>query len=303
MNSTSAVIGIDIGGTKTLGGIVSLQGQILHRQQVPTPIQDGARSIIDCIVTMCRSLLSMAEQSHLQIKAIGIGTAGQVNTDHGIISYANENLPGWANMPVRETIGKAFGIPIAIDNDVNALAVGECRFGAGQGYKDLLLITVGTGIGGAIVFDGSIWHGSHFSAGEIGYMLAGWQSDKPVSVESVASGPGIAANFRRITNRDLTLHAIAELARNNDETAIQVIQTGARKLGYVLGPLLVFLDPQVLIVGGGVPEIGDLWWQPFMTAIRSLKLPAAKAIDIVPARFHTEGVMLGAAALAIDVLN
>ncbi len=295
----SPVLGIDIGGTKIAAGLVQADGTILQSQIAPTP-SGGSQPILQTVINLCRPLLAL----RADVPAIGVGTAGQVDPSSGIITYANQNLPGWQGTSVGEQLKAALGRPVIVDNDVNAMAFGESQIGAGAGYDHILFVTVGTGIGGAWVQNGKLWRGAHFSAGEIGYLVAGWEDGKPVTVEQRASGPGMTAHYRQLsgTNAPITLVEIAALAQNGDATALAVIREGAHILGTVLGSALCLLDPQIVIIGGGVPGIGELWWRPFENALRGIDLPAPQQVQISRARFDTVAVMIGAARLALTLV-
>lgn len=285
-----SVIGIDLGGTKMIGGLVSFDGQIHSTQQVATP--RGAEAVLASLIELCRELLHTARTSGLDVTAVGIGTAGQVDVTNGVITYANENLKDWTGVPLARHLHEAVRLPVYVDNDVNVLALGEGRFGAGRDYRNLLYITVGTGVGGALVFNGQLWRGANFSAGEVGYLVA---DRKPVTLEAVASGPAMA---KRYSPESPPLQAVVERANAGDELAVEVIRNGAEILGEVLGGLVCVIDPEILIVGGGVSNIGALWWTPFETTLRNSPLPARKNIRVAKAAF--ESGIIGAACLAMQ---
>ncbi len=295
------VIGVDIGGTKIAAGLVQPDGQIAHALTEMTP-SGGAAAILEAATGLCRVLQGM---TGAPVRALGVGAAGQVDRAQGVIAYANDNLPGWMGTPVKAVLEAELGLPVVVDNDVNAMAFGESQVGAGTGYPHLLYIAVGTGIGGAIVHDGRVWRGAHHSAGELGYLVAGWHDQQPVIVEQLASGPGIAARYRALSGSHdlLTLYEIAARARQGETLAAESIREGAHLLGTVLAPVVCLLDPQMVIVGGGVPGIGDLWWQPFEAALRANPLPALQQVKLARAHFEANAVMIGAAQLAYTLIR
>ena len=292
-------IGIDIGGTKIAAGLVARDGVIQASRTMPTPVREGANAIIQSVIRLSQDLL--VEARDLEIVGAGVGTAGQVDPARGVIRYANENLPGWTGTPVAHLLSDALSLPVAVDNDVKTMALGEGRYGAGAGFNEIFYITVGTGIGGAIVHDGKLWRGTMGSAGEVGYIVSGWEGKRPIIIEQRVGGPALAARYCQLAGENgLTLADVAQRAFVGDEMARSVIREGARILGQVFQPIINLLDPQIFIIGGGVSTIGDLWWQPFEDALRDTPLPTPANIKLAPAQLGTQAVMVGAACLAFD---
>jgi glucokinase len=295
-------VGVDIGGTKIAVGLVGRDGAIFSSRTVSTPVRDGPDAIIQQVISLSRGLLSEAALSGFDVVGIGVGTAGQVDSERGIIRYANENLPGWTGTPVAQLLSEALSQPVAVDNDVKTMALGEGRYGAGAGFDEIFYITVGTGIGGAIVHGGKIWRGATGSAGEVGYIVAGWEGKRPLIIEQQVGGPALAARYCRAAGEPdaLTLTDVTQRALKGDELARQVIRDGAQMLGQVFQPIINLLDPQIFIIGGGVSAIGDLWWQPFETALRDTPLPTPANVKLAAAQLGTQAVMVGAACLAFE---
>jgi len=297
-----AAIGVDIGGTKIAAGLVGRDGLVKLSKTLPTPAQEGANAILERVTVLCRDLLNVAQSGHMAVVGIGVGTAGQVDSARGVIRYANENLPGWTGTPVAHLLTEALSLPVSIDNDVKTMALGEGRYGAGIGFDEIFYITVGTGIGGAIVHGGKIWRGAGGSAGEVGYIVAGWHGKRPLIIEQQVGGPALAARYCQIAGETtlLSLAEVSQRALNGDELARHVIREGAQVLGRVFQPIINLLDPQIFIIGGGVSTIGDLWWQPFEAALRDTPLPTPAQIKLAAAQLGTQAVMVGAACLAFD---
>lgn len=295
-------IGVDIGGTKIAVGLVGQDGAIRFSQIVPTPVQDGAGAIIQSVIRLSRDMLAEARMKGFAVMGVGVGTAGQVDAQAGVIRYANENLPGWTGTPVAQLLSDALSLPVAVDNDVKTMALGEGRYGAGAGFDEIFYITVGTGIGGAIVHGGKIWRGATGSAGEVGYIVSGWDGKRPLIIEQQVGGPALAARYCQIAGAagGLTLADVAQRALKGDELARQIIREGAQTLGQVFQPIINLLDPQIFIIGGGVSTIGDLWWLPFAAALRDTPLPTPANVRLAAAQLGTQAVMVGAACLVFD---
>jgi glucokinase len=303
MMKNQVAIGIDIGGTKIAVGLVGREGTIRVSQTTPTPVCEGAGAIIQCVIRLSRDILACARD--YEVVGAGVGTAGQVDPSRGVIRYANENLPGWTGTPVAQLLSDALSLAVAIDNDVKAMALGEGRYGAGIGFDEIFYITVGTGIGGAIVHGGKLWRGAMGSAGEVGYIVSGWEGGRPLIIEHRVGGPALAARYCQLAGEtsNLTLTDVAQRAFEGDHLAASVIRDGARILGQVFQPIINLLDPQIFIIGGGVSTIGDLWWQPFEDALRDTPLPTPANVKLAAAQLGIQAVMVGAACLAFDALE
>jgi glucokinase len=288
-------IGIDIGGTKISGGVITSDGEVRLAAVRPTPAHEGAEAVLGATARLIEDLLM---DCSAPIAGIGVGAAGQVNAEAGVIAYANDNLPGWTGTPVRDVISQTTGMPVVVENDVNVMAYAEYRLLADPLVTHALFITVGTGVGGALITQGALWRGAHWSAGEVGYL----PTRDGFSIESVASGPALTRRYAALTGEQLPLRQIAQRALT-DPIARQVISEGAAVLGESLAPIVCLLDPHCVIVGGGVPQIGDLWWDAFIEALHDSPLPAVRDARVLPARLGVNAGMVGAGLLALDLLK
>jgi glucokinase len=296
-------IGVDAGGTKIEGLLVDVGiGEILDRRLVESPAEDADASA-EAIVTVARELMAGRDG----IRALGVGAAGMVDRA-GVMRYA-PNV-AWRDFPLRERVGQAVGLPTLVDNDANVAAWGEFRFGAGRDAADMLLVTVGTGIGGGIVNDGQLFRGSHGFAAEIGHIIV--EPGGPLCGcgnfgcwEQVASGRAIGRLGRQaaaehpeslmveaaggdpdsVTGPDVTL-----AAQRGDQVATGILAEVGRRLGEGIAGLVNVLDPEIVVVGGGAVEAGDLLLEPARRAF----------VESVEALDHRPQVPILAAALAND---
>lgn len=315
-----AVIGIDIGGTKIAAHISdgTLASQFERTIAVPAPAKPsalagiehnspehqaallrGREAMLHTIVELCRALINEAQQAHITILAVGIGSTGQVNPHLGMVVDANPNIVGWTGTKIAESIHDALQIPVYVENDVRVMALAETTLGAGKDYEHVLCITVGTGIGGALVLNKHLWHGANFSAGEIGYVYAG----NGETIETLYAGPSIARRYNQQHNTDYSLRDIANLAHDGDETCIFAIRDAAENLGKYFAPIIGLIDPQAVVIGGGVPDIGDLWWQAFRQAIRRFYLKSVQETPLLLAELGNRAGMIGASVLAMQKEN
>jgi glucokinase len=301
----ATVIGIDIGGTKIAAGLVTRDGRVSHYSEASTPATDP-HAVMQTVIRLIDSTLQSARQEHLPVLGIGVGTAGQVNVDTGTVTYAVATLASWKGTRIADELTAAFGLPVIVDNDVNSMAIAELQFGAGAGLSSTLYAAVGTGIGGALVINGQLWRGTNWSAGELGHIPALWNGDEICNcgqgghLEACAAGPALARRYYRLKGMEPSsdLRPVALAATQGDSIALAVITEGAQIVGTVLAGLVNVFDPQALIVGGGVVQLGDLWWKPFEDAVHANPLPASRAIPIMQARLGNQAVLIGAAYLA-----
>lgn len=310
----TTVIGIDIGGTKVAGLLCDHNYEPLIEHVIPTPDAVkpaslmhterhqaeavGRTALLNAVIDLCRRLQREAEHQNRSIDAIGVGSAGQIDPQTGIVLDANDNLLGWRGTPLGSTLEQTFGVPVAVENDVRAMAVAECHLGAGKLYESVLCLTIGTGIGGALVLQKRLWHGAHFTAGEFGYLAA----SPTQTIEQLASGPALERQYQDAVHskESVFLPAIAQRALQGDETAQIIIQTGAQQLGRVLAPVIAFIDPQAVIIGGGLVEMDDLWWQPFIQTIKQFALRSVQLTPVLKAALGHRAGMIGAAILAVQ---
>lgn len=301
-------LGIDIGGTKMAARI--LNGDTLTtlaEHTIPTPaaakpqvltgavdtdsaLRAGRAALLDSIVALCDAI-----DIHIHnVQRIGIGTAGQVDTDTGTILDASDNLIGWNGTPLAALLSERVGLPVFVDNDVRVMALAELKLGAAKPYQHVLCITVGTGIGGAIVINGKLWRGANFSAGEIGYIFGGMHDSRPHTIEQLYGGAAI----ERIAFGGAS--TLRELLARGDADAQRVVQDAAHALGVRLAPVFAFVDPQAVIIGGGVAEIGPLWWDAFAAGVRSFELVSVQQMPLLPAALGSAAGAIGAALLALE---
>lgn len=293
---SACVVGVDIGGSKISAGLVTPKGEILRTRAIATPATPSV--ILSGVKQLCHELIAGFQG---EIVAIGIGSAGIVDSKSGEVIHANDNLPGWTGTPL-STLEIGDGLPVLAENDARALSYGEAKMGAGRDYSSLLCITVGTGIGGGIILDGKIWRGPNYSAGEIGYLVVGWEGDKPIILDQFVSGPGIERAYQASTGAEdrIPLTEITRRAYAGELVAAQTIKDKARQLGIILGGFVAAINPAALVLGGGVSQIGALWWDALEAAFRESVPSLMRSTPILPAKLGAEAVLLGAALLAWD---
>lgn len=301
--TTQHLIGIDVGGTKIAAATVTAHGAVNEYVVRATPAAHGPDAVLDAITAAVESLPDWQTA-----RGIGVGTGGVVDPHAGTVVSANDLLPGWAGTHIHDELRARLQLPVAADNDVNAFALGEHLFGAGQTHTSALYVSVGTGIGGAIVLDGELHHGAHSTAGELGHIAVPeavgrhCNCGRAAHLEAIASGPAISAYYRELTGTadNPELPEIVEQVTTGDPMASRAIEQGATALGRVLGGLVNTLDVDNVVLGGGVPGIGELYWNSLRTAFTAELLPAPSSVTITPAALGSRSAVVGAAALMLD---
>jgi glucokinase len=253
-------IGIDIGGTKIAGALVDAEGRIHSRRQVPSPAQDGA--------AMVHTIAELIQQisDGQQVIAAGVAAAGYIDADQSMVYYA-PNI-AWRNEPLKEALEQRTRIPIVIENDANAAGWAEFRFGAGKEYSHMTMLTVGTGVGGAIIANGELFTGGFGTAAELGHLrvepgglLCG--CGQHGCLEQYASGRALLRFMREETGiENLDAEAGKILLEDGDEAAWRAMRSVGIWLGSACASLSAVLDPQVYVIGGGVAAAGERFLSP-----------------------------------------
>ncbi|MEI8189941.1 MAG: ROK family protein [candidate division NC10 bacterium] len=309
-----SVLAVDIGGTKLAAGVVDADGKMLERGEVPTRAHEGLEPVLERIVRLGRDLLARAAAQKEPVQRIGIGCAGPVDLKAGKV-FNPPNLPGWSEVSLVRHIESALGLPAVLENDANAAALGEFRYGAGRGARSLVYFTVSTGIGGGIILDGKVWHGLKDAAGEVGHMTV--CPDGPVCgcgnrgcLEAMASGPSIARRAREAVaaGRPTRLREVAvvtsadvvRLAQEGDAVAREVWDAAVNYLGIGVAAVITILAPERVVLGGGVTRAGDFLFEPLRAEVRRrVKLVPVESVRILPAALGPDVGILGAAAVAM----
>ncbi|MEU8882083.1 ROK family protein [Streptomyces hydrogenans] len=299
----SLVAGIDIGGTKTAAGLVDADGTVLARHRLPTPAADGPAAVVAAAVRAVRELGE-------PVAAVGVGSAGVVDPVAGRIVSATDALPGWAGTELRRELEEALGVPVAVENDVHAHALGEAWRGAAAGHRHVLLVAVGTGIGGSLLIDGRVHHGARSVAGHAGHVPVPSAAGVPCTcggtghAEAVGSGPGLLAAYAKSASEPAaSLAEVAARAAGGEEQARRILAWGARALGEALGGIVNMTDPDLVLVGGGVSHCGPEWWEPLREAFTAELLPPLKEVELRTCALGGDAAVVGAARLALEVLR
>jgi glucokinase len=309
---TRRAIGIDIGGTKIAGLLVGEDGTVHERLERETPLED-----VDATMEELRKLAADLNDG---AEVIGLGVAGMLDFERGALISA-PNLPWGSGLAIRDRVRDLVGLPCVVDNDANAAAWAEFRFGAARRYeRAVLMVTVGTGIGGGIITEGRLYRGAHGFAAEIGHIIV--EPDGPPCGcgnrgcwEQVASGRALDRLGAAAAERDRTIliarlaagnqvtgRYVADAARDGDTVAVGIFEQVGRRLGEGIAGLVNVLDPEAVVVGGGVAEEGELILEPtrraFLDAVEAAE--ARPEVPILQATLGNDAGAIGAATLALE---
>ncbi|MGO4273042.1 ROK family protein [Paenibacillus sp. TAF58] len=312
------IIGVDLGGTNIKSGIFNTEFQRIHERSDPTEAAKGPAHVLNRIKEIVREMMSLEGINQTSIKCMGMGIPGLLNPDEGL-SIFSPNFPEWENIHVVNQMKSHFDFPVFIDNDVRVNMYGEWLFGAGIGYKNLVLITLGTGLGSGIINDGKVFYGTTSSAGEIGHMNM-YREGRPCRCGSsgclgrYVSAIGMVKTFTdkleegrssivlQWVGDDLmaiSAHMISEAYDLGDSLAIETMHETGKILGFGLSNVINLLNPEVIIVGGGMSAAGDRLLNSVRDTTRNhaLKL-SSQACKIEQAKLGGQAGMIGAAAYA-----
>ncbi len=299
-------VGVDLGGTKIRVALMDETGKLLHDEERPTLANRGPRPIISDIVTMV-----MTASNHVtggEVIGVGVGCPGPLNSKAGVV-LSPPNLPGWDNVPLRQELNEALGLPVHLDNDANVAGLAEHRYGAGQGTTDMVYFTVSTGIGGAAVVDGRLVQGGIGAAAEFGHMIVDIHGPEcrcgnRGCLEAIASGTAIALRGTQDYGKQVTAEEVASFAASGDERALCILNEAFYALGIGVVNVINAFDPQIVVIGGGVSQIGDSLFRVVreVAAAQSFR-DKSQPVPIVPAKLHRDSGVIGAAAIPFAKLG
>jgi len=313
------VAGIDIGGTNISIAVAETGGEVLSKRKLPTQSSLGPFSALD---RMSEALEKMLAEEPSNLEAIGVGSPSPIDVRRGLI-MSPSNLLEWSEFPIVDLLKDRFGVPVKLENDANAAAVGECIYGAGRGHKDIFYLTVSTGIGGGLIINGELYHGVSTAAGEIGHTII--QPDgiecncgSRGCLETICSGVHIARRTReRLQNGEasilsamvsdtdsITARTVVDAVRQGDPLATAIWDETCHFLAIGIANVVTLIAPEIVIVGGGVASAGDLLFVQLRERVpHFVSMVPPDKINIVPAQLGTESGLYGAVAIARELIS
>lgn len=312
------ILGIDIGGTKCAAVLGQADGTIRARRAMPTEAEAGPDVVLARLIDLARELMQAEGVAAENLVGIGISCGGPLDTKTGLV-YSPPNLPGWEAIPVRRLFEKAFpGVRVVLENDANATALAEWRFGAGRGTQNMVFLTMGTGIGGGLILEGRLYRGTNDLAGEVGHqtiLINGpvCGCGKRGCLEALASGPAVARLARESLHygrgkrlvevaggrpADITAQHVIEAAREGDAFSRRILEEVGTYMGIGLANLIQILNPERIVLGTLAVHAGDLLLEPIRAAVTEYAWERARAVcEIVPAALGDRAQDLAALSL------
>ena len=307
------VAGIDIGGTKIAIALETPAGGRVAARRLPTEVALGPERILE---NVCRAIEEMLAETNAELVSIGVGCPGPIDIERGLV-LSPANLPDWVEFPLVERLEERFGVPVVLDNDANAAALGEYFHGAGRGFKDMFYVTISTGIGGAIICEGRIHHGVKAGAGEIGHTIVEpdgvrCRCGTTGCLETIASGTGIARRMKAAISvrngaektDEITAETVVERVRNGDAAAQKIWDETVKYLAIGIGNAISLIAPEAVVIGGGVSAAGELLLEPLRREIeKNVSMVPVEKVEILKASLGSESGVCGALMLAQTALE
>ena len=320
MSDETHFVGVDLGGTTLTAAVVDVNtGERVGRHRVPTEAKEGHDAVMARMADLVDAAIADAGMEKSSIGGVGVGVPGVLDLERGMTLFL-PNLPGeWREVPLRDTLQEAAGLPVTLLNDVRSFTLGEKTFGAGRDVDTMVCFAIGTGIGGGIVIDGELHLGLGGTAGEVGHHVidpfgprCGCGSRG--CLEAHASGPAIVAmGLKAVTQgrttsigervsydlNKVTPKVIAEAAYDGDAIAQEIYERAGFFIGIGVANLITIISPEMVVIGGGVAQAGEILFEPIIrTARETVKVAPIDEVEIVPAELSTDAGLMGAAVWA-----
>jgi glucokinase len=319
MKMNGIAVGVDLGGSFIKSGLVNAQGEILRDTTIPAEANKGPRHVIEQITKSVHQLIDQSSYKKKELVGIGVGSPGTVDLDGGTVKYP-PNFPNWTIVRLGEALHEAFGLHVEVDNDANAAALGEAKFGAGLGHENFIMVTLGTGVGGGLFLDGKIFRGPLGGAGELGHMTIDYNGPlcncgnrgcveayvgakylTQRAIEKLKNNPTskilalVKSDIARIDPKIISL-----AAQEGDPTALDVLAETGMYLGIGLASLVNLLDVRLVIIGGGIARAGKPLFDAVKESVRHRVLKSiSDNVEVLPAKLGNSAGILGAAALVL----
>lgn len=308
-----AVLAVDIGGTKTAVALVGRAGAILDSVTDRTPAAEGPEAVVATVADLASALRDRADQP-VSLRGVGVAAAGVVDVRAGSIISSTDTMARWAGTPLAALLRRALGshlgaeFPVLVQNDVDAHALGEFRHGAAAGASSALVIAVGTGVGAGIIVDGRVLRGTRHVAGEIAHMPTPGAEHlrcpcgRRGHLEAIGSGVGLHRHYLWLGGDTQAVDARAVVARAGagDPLAHRAVHDSAAAIGRAVAAAVTLLDPERVVVTGGVTQIGEQWWEPMTAAFRSEVIDVLVDVPVVPGLLGADAPLRGAATSVWD---
>lgn len=302
------IFGIDLGATNVKIGFLDSKGRILKRANLATKSLPGKVKLLGKIVETIHKILKENGLQRKDILGIGLGLPGPVNFKEGIVDYL-PNIAGWKKFPIKKWLSSKTGIPTFVDNDVNLICLAEQRMGAGRNSSNMICMTLGTGVGGGIIINKSLYRGTSFCAGEIGHMPIMENGPRcncggKGCLERFVGNKYILEQAKKTFGKNISLEKLALLAKSGNAKAVSIWQGVGRHIGIALTGVINLLNPDRVVIGGGVANAGKVLFDEIERTIKSMAMPTqGHAVKVVKAKLADNAGIFGAMLLVKENLK
>jgi len=296
------IISLDLGGTNLKTALLDLKCRIKDKQILSTPIFNSKDKLICAMTDSVMAIIQRNKLLRKDIIGVGLGLPGPIDIKHGVVHFF-PNIPGWKEVKLRGILKKKLGLPVYLDNDANLACLAEYKLGAARGFKNVIGLTLGTGVGGGIICDGRLYRGSSYAAGEIGHIPINEYGPRCncggiACVEAYIGNNIIIKEAKKIFKKNISLEELSKLARRGNKKAIGIWLDVGRRLGIALTGVVNVLNPDCIVIGGGVSNAGRILFDKIKEVISRYAMPVqSKAVKIFKARLGSDAGIIGGALL------
>lgn len=295
-------IAIDLGGTNLKLGLLDQSCKIRFKKVLSTKNFTQKERLITAIVNSIQQIIKEKNLKKSQIRGIGLGLPGPINVEKGIVHFF-PNIPGWKEVRLKSILEKRLGLAVYLDNDANLMALAEFHRGAAREAKNAICLTLGTGVGGGIIIEGRLYRGSTFNAGELGHIPINENGPRcncagRACIETYVGNVRILRIARQIFGRSISLEEASALAKRKNKRALKLWQDAGRRLGIALSGVVNLLNPDVIVIGGGVAAAGEVLFRNIRSTIakRAMRIQA-RHVKVKPAKLGSDAGLIGAGLL------
>ncbi len=307
-NMKTNIIAIDLGGTNLKIAVLNLRFQIKDKQVLNTRSFKNKEELICAISGAVDGILKRNSLLKHDVLGLGLGLPGPIDVENGLVHFF-PNIPGWKKVRLKEILERKTGLPVFIDNDANLMSLAEFTLGAGKGFSNVVCLTLGTGVGGGIIIDGKLYRGSNFAAGELGHMPVNERGPKcncggNACLESYIGNKRIMRQVKKSFGRDISLEEVSRLAKKRNSQAEEIWYNVAIHLGTCLSGVVNLLNPDAIVIGGGVANAGKILFDKVKQVVLKRAMSVqARHVKIFKAKLGSDAGMIGAAILTREQLR
>ncbi len=302
------IIGVDLGGTNLKIALLDLKYKIRDREVLSTKRLIKKESLIQAIIDSINKIIENNQLDRVNILGIGLGLPGPIDVKKGIVHFF-PNIPGWKEVDLKRILNKKLRLPVFLDNDANLMCLAEHKLGAAKGAKNALCLTLGTGVGGGIIIDGNLYRGSTNAAGEIGHFPINEKGPRCncggiACLEVYIGNNSIVREAKRLFKREISPEELSYLAKKQNRRALAIWSNVSRQLGIALVGAVNFLNPDCIVIGGGIANAGSILFDKVREIIsRQAMVVQARHVKVFKARLGNDAGLIGAAILVKEAMK